>query len=978
MTPPKVSLRPPFSENSLELPYVFFPDLQLHLDKDTPLNLGLQNPSEKFHLGNFALTWSPPALWSPQGILQILPPMKPKAPPIENKTLTGAQTWALVENILFLMESLDARGTRMISNGGQGGCRYEEMAQRSEVEKIKDKCLVKFDPDTHADVDLQLRKKKGTDETLITQFRVTYDKSIIKDEWPDNNVRVLGFQFTPRSVKRIPFYEEIDPLTQAGYSLRYMVTPNGLLQIPFFGYPIFKGIAEPNDKLDLSRDFLAALGIEKPEYFKEAHTDTYKIPQLVRDFMQILHHIESDDDKLSVVNINKLKGRPKLFDWLSFEKIDWVAHLREGSLEIPNFGSFNFTRDKLQAKIAQTSDLDEQHRIQDQNSRFEIHGSQKELVASLINPEIKEARFSVGQHEVTLKGLTAGKITSTLPGLKKLIAKISDGKFSLEDLSIHAEDLHVDEITIYDSKNKIKTYLKNAHIQNFNFNGLSNISAEGVSADIFDIDSPKLSMGLHIESASIPKIHFGRSPQQDSLVISRIEGKNTELNYSNTRLKSETGAFENLRWIETEGKSQLKIQSLNSSGSFQYLANSGISFKTSGSSSLNNISLIYEKQSDEKANLSAQFDLSGLIQQLGITQENKISVQLGNTQFNPSHIRIDLSLDPSDNAVQGIAYDIDLKLEKTELKESKLDPITLAPSSIRNGRIHLVQKNESDWKIPQIDVSGILDVHIQDVSGNNESFNIPGLSVTGGIHEIGIEGPAHFQTTPTGWFFEKLATDNNDKLHAKAKIKGVSLVHDPHQVPGNTLRTWLHNQVVKTDMQFRTADFSIDDIVKIEFVGGKESGVSENRLRNIELHNIRFENIQAAGVAWAKFPLFYYMRGLFPQIGTRHQDSITSPSFVSLDRFSILTPPEGKAVTTFEGFKTEIYEIGGEEKFAKVNIPLLKISPGGENLVDTGNNPNEIELYLIDKPRGGYIRLHSVPRPLEKRNSRVVTPKVVP
>ncbi len=968
MTPPSQFPNFKLTFNPLSTDPTFFPDLQLRLSNPTGLISASPPPLSAYKLGNFGLRWTPPTLWNPTNL--PLPPER-----VENKTLTGAQTWELVENILMMMESLDAKGTRMISNGGEGGCRYEEMAQRNEVEKVKDKCVVKFEPDTHANVNLQVRKEKGSHESLITQFRVTYEKSIFKDEWPDNQVRVLGFQFTPRPIKDIPFYEEITPLTQGGYSIRYMVTPSGVLQIPLLGYPIFKGMAESSDKLDLTHDFLAALGIETPAYFQEAHTDNFKIPQHARDFLKILHHIETDDDKISVVNINKLHKRPKLFDWLSFEKIDWVAHLKEGRINIPNFGFFNFSHEELRNKLAATSDPEQQHQLMDQHARLEIHGTQKQLDASLSKQEFDESRFSIGQHDVILRGLKAEKIGSTLPGLKKLVAKISDGKFSLEDLGLYAENLHIDEMIIIDSKNGIKTVLKNAQIKKFNFDGLSHISAEGISADDFQVTSPRLSMGLHIQKASIPKIQFSRSDTEDKLSIAKIEGNETEINYGNTHVKSDKSSFENFTWTESKGKSQLNIKSLKSSGSIQYQAPAGISFESAGSSQLDNIQIAYENKTLDEAQVSASFDISGSVNKLSMKQGDALGISLTNTQFTPSHLGMTLSLGTPENTIKNIQYDIDLHVEKTELQPSQIGPVASDLSKITKGRIHLIQNSKDVKQIPQIDVSGIFDVHLKQVSGNNESFNIPGLSVTGNINNISLEGPAHFYTTPQGWIFEKPEEMKDKSLTAKAQIEGVRLLHDPHKVLGNNLGSWIHNEVVKTDMKFYGADFSIDDILKIEFTASPDGNESKNHLTNIDLHNIHFSNIKAGGIAWAKFPLFYYMRGVFPQLGNNKQDASVLPSYLSLDRFSISTPQAGKAVTTFEGFKSEVYEVDGNKQFAKVNIPLLRITPGSENIIDTGNNPNEIELYLIDKARGGYVRLKSVPRPLDKRHSRIVKPQ---
>ncbi|GEM_PF-6211217 len=982
MTPPTLNLLKlhelvllPDEENQA-LEGLFLPDLQLQLH--SPLGDTANSLPQNFRLGDFKLAWNPPALWKPSSHViqsQSTPPEAMETSRVENKTLNEDQTWTLITDILLLIESMDVKGTNMLSNGDEGGCRYNEMADRRNLEKELDKCTVLFEPKTRASVDLQLRKRKGSNESLITRFRVLYNQSIMKDEFPDNQVKVWGFEFSPFPKNPIPFYEEIDPLTAKGYSLRYIVKPNQLLQIPFIGYPIFKGVAEPNAKLDITKDFLASLGLDKEDYFQEAHSDPFKIPQSVSDFMRIIRHIETDDDKLSVVNVNKVKGRPRLFDWLSFGKIDWVSHLREGVLNIPNFGSFTFAQEKLRAKLSQSADdREEQHRILDQNSRLEIRATQQTIEASLVNIEMKEAHFSIGQHDIVLKGLKAGKISSKLPGLKKLIQKFSEGAFKLEDLALSAEDLHIDEMIIRDDKNKITTHLKNAHIEKFNFDGLSHISAEGISADLIKIGSEKLSMGLHIQGAKIPKVTFEHSSLQDSLVISRIEGKNTQLDYSNTHLQTQRSTFENLKWIENASGSHLTLQSLQSAGSLQYQAASGVSFETSGSSELSEIQVDYTTLQKDEAKLNVQFEIAGEIEQLGVEQNDTLLMHLSKTHFNPSKLQLNVWLDPSaGNALRGVQYDVDFNIQKTELQESKIGPVVIAPSTLQNGRIHFKQDSWALWHLPQIDVSGTLDLHIQEIVGRNESFNIPGLSVSGKIRNIRLEGPAHFFTTPSGWTFEKISNEKEDALHAQANIEGIEIIHDPHKIPDKSLFKWAFNHVVKTDLSFSSANLSLEDIEKMEFALSTPQKPTDNSLQLVRFKNIRVDNIQASGVAWAKFPLFYYMRGVFPQIGTLYEGSLVRPSFISLDQFSIDQNGSG-LVTTLQGLKTELLEVGGEQKFALADIPLLKIAPQSEVPIDTGNHENHIHLFLIDKPRGGYIKLKSVPRPLEQRHSRVMKP----
>lgn len=924
-------------------------------------------------------SWSPSTFWTgnPDLLAQIHPPVRdlpniqvvPAKAPVKSGW-NATQIFNFVTDILLLIESLDAKGTGMVSNGGEGGCRYEEMAERSQVSKLMDKCLVKFEPDTRASVDLQLRKMEASNtESLITIFRLRYDKNIYKDEFPDNQVRVQGFQFTPPPTKYIPFDASVSPLTQMGYSLRYMVEPAGLMKIPFVGYPIFKIEAEPHPKLDLTKDFFRALGIDKPEYYSEVNTDPFKAPQTVRSFMRLMGHIESDDDKLQVVNINKLKGRPPLFDWLSFEKIDWVSRLREGSLHFPNFGTFNFTRKSAYEQISKTSNEEEKRNILDHSARFEIHGTQAKLNISLENIELADAHFTVGDQVVTLKGLRAGKIKTNIPGIKELIRQVKAGTFGLDKLHLEAENLFIDEIIIEDKKNLIKTELKNSSLQKLIFNGSSDISAFGLQAVSLDVQSSKLNTGFQIENARIPQTFFKREKGKEAIGIPRIEGGKTILRYSNANIRSHSSIFEDLQWTESQDASQLFIGSLSSSGSIRYEAPSGISFETKGSSKLQNIHLGYTPSGQ----MNAALELSGKVNFLKLLQNGTLQLNLTQAEFQSSKLSMSLRLNPETKSLEALQYRCELKIKNAEFGESQIGPVSLAPSSLREGQIVLNHESINPFEIPSIDISGQLDLHLQSITGKNESFNIPGLSVTGGIYGISLTGPAHFKTTPTGWLFERLETAQQDKLQGKAIIRDSQIIHDPHQVPGNGLRSWPNHQVVKTDIHLQLAELSIDNIGKIEFVQGKSETETENHLQNMILEGIQINNIQASGVAWAKFPLFYYMRGVFPQIGAKVENTKVTPSSLIIDRFSIERSAQ-QSETRIQGLQGEIYEVGGDGKFAKLHLPLLRINPQSERLIDTGDQPNEIDLYLIDKARGGYIKLQSVPRPLDSRRSRIIKP----
>src|SRR4030095_8769293 len=342
------------------------------------------------------------------------PAVTPAAAPAP---LTADQKWKMLIDILSLFESMDAVGKRMTVNGGIEGCRYPEFSLKTNKKDDEKKCIVMFEKDTHADVKLTVRKIRGENESRITGFRLSYDKEVVRDQFPDNQVPITGFQFIPRT-DPTPFYEEADPPTSKGYKIKYMPTRAGILDVPLLGYPLFKLLAEDSDKLEFTKDYLSSWGLDDAAWYKDAHTDRYRVPQSVNDFFGLIRH--GDMNPPAWININNEKGKPSLLQWLSFETLEINGHLREGKLELPNVGTIQFSRyravqklkplyDKMKAASGCEHDklLKDYVKMLDEAGKVEIRGDSKKLTATLINPELPTLNFSNDRFDVKISGLTA-------------------------------------------------------------------------------------------------------------------------------------------------------------------------------------------------------------------------------------------------------------------------------------------------------------------------------------------------------------------------------------------------------------------------------------------------------------------------------------------------------------------------------------------------------------------------------------------
>ncbi|MBL7685121.1 MAG: hypothetical protein JNK65_03685, partial [Deltaproteobacteria bacterium] len=398
---------------------------------------------------------------------------------------------------------------------------------------------------------------------------------------------------------------------------------------------------------------------------------------------------------------------------------------------------------------------------------------------------------------------------------------------------------------------------------------------------------------------------------------------------------------------------------------------SDFSFQTAGNSKLNSIDFKQSEDSEHHKILHANLDLSGKITHLQISQKNLFSGKLSEASIKEGKIVVDAKLS-ADNPIQleGLKYSLVTKVEKIKLDEARIGKISLGSSEVTDASISILHEQDFNLNtLPSIDISGNLKLNITSLSGSHETFNIPGFDLSGNIQSILIQGPAHLNWNSGNWFLKRPSSETNSKLKVSAHLDQIDLSHNPSIVKDNELKKWSNSHVVKTNASLKSADLLIEDVEKIEFKTSTETS-GNSGLQNVSIHGISINKIDAGGIFWANFPLFYYLRGVFPKIGTLEKGPEMKPSFIKLGDFNI-KPENNIPVITFEKFSTELYEIGGNDQFAKLNIPFLKIYSKGSTLVETGDEKISVDLKFLDKLRGGSFEFKSVPRPLEERKSRI-------
>ncbi|MFO1518894.1 MAG: hypothetical protein U1F57_04415 [bacterium] len=904
------------------------------------------------------------------------------AAPAASPGMTKDQIWDLITDSLLLVEDMDLSGDGMTVNGGVGGCRYPEFSRLKDIKEDLKHCTVTFDPDTHGSVRLQIRKISGVNASRITGFKLGYDKPLLKDEFPSNQVRIEGFHFVPAPEVSVPFYEEVDPPTFKGFQLKYMPIRRGINDVPVIGTIIFEAAVKDAKELYFTDDYLSSWGLDDPQFYKDAHTAQYRAPQGVGDFMRLIRH--ADMNPPNWVNLNKQNSKPDLFNWLSLQTIDVRAHLRPGTLNIPNLGTVTVSRDKAAIKIRplydklqkmekgeERDELFKQYtQLLDDTARLEIKADPKQIAASLYNVGLSSAHFSDDRFDFELKGVTVQNLNSTLPPLQALVDQIKKGNFAP---SFQLNGVHADKIVLKDKELGTTTTINNANIGSLKINGKSSIVVEGLSATKLETQHAGSGLKFIVKDPAITSATLSQSGNLRGVKISHIEGKSIELGYSDLTFKVFSGGIDDLNITEKDGALTVKAGAISSTGSIEYgIPSSNISLKAEGNSNLSGLEVSRTVNDQGENVIHGKLGLAGTVTQLQLKQNGVFTGRFSNTTFRNGSLDVTALIKPNGTPkLQGLQYSLDTQLGEMNIDEAKIGFVTLKPSKITNG--HITIKHE-DWevtKLPSLDVGGTLKLNLNEMGGKNESFNIPGLLASGLFKNITIEGDAHLNWNQGDWLVETTAGGKTTPLQIHARLENGQILHDPHKVKGNDLSAWANNQVVQSDLKINSADLALNDVERIQF-STNSAPKSASGLKQVHVSDVRIDNINAGGVLWAKVPLFYYLRGLFPQIGNIGQGTQMKTSFIHLGDFEISFDEAGKPITTFKNFNTELYEVGGRNQYAKLTVPFLKISPSNANPVDTGDDPIQMDVSVKDPARGGAFQFLSVPRPLSERHSRIV------
>ncbi|MCE9624602.1 MAG: hypothetical protein K8R69_03970, partial [Deltaproteobacteria bacterium] len=245
---------------------------------------------------------------------------------------------------------------------------------------------------------------------------------------------------------------------------------------------------------------------------------------------------------------------------------------------------------------------------------------------------------------------------------------------------------------------------------------------------------------------------------------------------------------------------------------------------------------------------------------------------------------------------------------------------------------------------------------------------LKGFSIEGLLKDIGIKGAGEIEIKPEQVSLVKLPDgDKPGQLRISGFAKNLVFRDDP-SVRKDELKKIVGGSAIKTEMNIESAKIEVKDLDSFVFVRPNPEVGRKADLKKLKVNDISLTNIEASAKIWAKFPIFGWLRGTFPQIGTiagKIPDEKVN-SELRLGTLDIDTDESGKT-TSISNLLIQLFEIGGQTQKAKFKLPSLTLSP---KLITTGKDPIELELYFKDLDRGGDFSFSLENEDLSHRGTR--------
>jgi len=941
VTPPfkfqSICRKPVFFEKSeLKLEEAPFPDLEIC----SPLSDLYSGPNGDFTRASFFGT---PLRLVPR---IFLAPPKQVVTSSSSIPVNSSQP-SLLQEMLLAIDSIDLDAQGLPANGGKGGCRYSEVVQAKDYSKAQ--CSNKFDKNTKAQLHLEVRPVQGKNFSEIHQLYVSYDKT------PHRlGIAVGGFYLThplnPNDAG--PLDTDQEDAFESGKNFRKALKPRYQTkssgEIPYSpksSHLLMKPqgwLVEdaPGVTFDITKNTLLANGLWKENYYTDLGLEPFQFPRALNKLAALFSHADSCFAKLDGAPIkqpNFLHDLPPLVDWLAPEKLDLKVLFREKTVSLGDLGSIQFGKT-------------------DKNG-VSIKADAKGTVVTVVLGDIPQLDLQLGKNHLRAKGLKAGKIVLNLPPIAELTKELG-----LLDVEKSAD---VIARCLYPGAHPKPTKDRSATFNKI----LRGITIENVSAESISLENSDRPIQALLESPQIDSIAFSSAKE---VQLKGLKSAKVTLKENSTGLATEikTAVIAKVSLDGTkEGVLDLQAEGIESAGGFQYQnPKDAIEVQGQGASKISKFSLRFKHDVSGQDSIENELDFSGKIDTLKLVHPSIGNLTMGNTVIGDSTLKVALQWQAGANTSIQSNFQLSLDVPQAEVQEGHVQLVDIASSSLKKGKIKL----ESSPAGLKTEVSGNLDLKLKKINIPLLDVILKGFTLEGSLEDIEIQGAGLLSLDPQAISLKKQATDDaSATLKISGVLKGLTFSDDPSQ-RNSDLKKIPYGKAVKTQMELKDAKIGVGDLEAFEFIKGSADKTKKPNLKTLKVKNFSIGEIHAGGRICAKFPIFGWLMGSFPEIGKATkilpiQDTESELRFDEWDTHE----ENGKKTTRLTNLLVQLFEIGGRNQLARFKLPLLTVQPGA---IDTGKDPMELEVYLKDQDRGGDFQFKLKDEDLSQRRRRKAPP----
>jgi len=1010
MTPPKAPETRLRSD-----PFQFEFPLKVGIDSSplfVPAPSGTSYFSNSFSLGSFSvggLYFPSNSLTFPKA----LGPKPTWGPVVANPTPSPkvwkpSDTGQLILDVLTSIDSMDVDLNDLLVNGGKKGCRYSEVVKKDRYDSGKETCKNQFDAGTYSDVHLEIRPVEGKTYSELHRFWALYKKAPGRA-----GSRIDGFYLTNPLNKdeQGPLSFDRDDAFESGKDFRdaaspSYVTPIGksvpdsskssrLIMRPV-GWLYDEG---PGISFDISENMLKAWGILDKKIYKDMGIEPYQFPRRLDKLLRLFPIPRPHDpdwvladscyDKLpgaEYVRPNSINNLPSLIDWLNPGTLAAELRFRNTSIALGGRGHIDLGSKGM--------------------NRIKVTGDSTKLTVEIELGDIPSFQFTQGGYTISAKGLKAGKVLLNLPSLAEINKEFASAPKAYDDLKSDCEKkaelkkkakeiaekdnrnlsdvldelemqaaadapkgpakdhsaffqklfgdiritgIEADELSLERPDRGLKATLKKPVIKTAVINGTDSFTFTGLETDGISVEDTATNIKASTGKSAITEIKVTRAEGGPTFNIKGLSGKDISVNQGDAGIGIDDGSIGNINVdLSTKDRIKVGLTDIASSGKVDYKNPiGGYEFHTSGNSKVSQFDLTYQKDAaGDKVSTALKF--SGAVKEFSLKHPQVGELNLTDTEIGESTFDLQVDFPPSGSKEKPVdRYSIDVNVKKATLKSGHVSVAELGESKLTDGHIQL-EKAEGPL---QGKISGNLDFNIKEITIPLLELGVKGFSIEGTLKDIGIKGAGVLEISPENISLHKLGdTEKPGELKITGMFSHLLFKDDP-SVRKEELKKMTNGSTIKTEMDIESAKFDVQDLEGFEFVRPNLDLGRKADLRNFKVKNVSLTGIDASAKIWAKFPIFGWLRGTFPKIGTvtgkLPDDKVNSE--LRLGSIDISTDSTGKT-TQITDLLIQLFEVGGQNQKAKFRLPSLTLSP---KLITTGKDPIELEVYFKDSARGG-------------------------